>query len=97
VAVAKKALKMGEVLDGNGGYCVARQLRPSHISVLTRALPLGLTGDARVIRDVPADTILTYDDVAIDEGLSAVELRRECEAIISRTNTRMSLTGEIAV
>lgn len=97
VAVAKKALKVGEVLDGEGGYCVAGQLRPSHISVPTRALPLGLTGDARMIRDVPADTILTYDDVTIDEGLSAVELRRECEAMISGTNTRISLTGEVAV
>tara|TARA_Y100000588_G_scaffold381965_1_gene468556 strand:+ start:1649 stop:1954 length:306 start_codon:yes stop_codon:yes gene_type:complete len=82
VAVAKKGLKTGEILDGEGGYCVAGQLRPSHISVPMKALPLGLTGEARMIRDVPVDAILTYDDVEIDEGLSAVALRRECEAMV---------------
>ena len=83
VAVAKRDLKVGEVLDGEGGYCVAGQLRPSMLSVPMRALPLGLTGDARMIRDVRADTILTYDDVTIDERLAATRLRRECEAMVS--------------
>ncbi len=46
------------------------------------ALPLGLTGDIKLVRDVPVDTILTYDDVEIDETLNAVKLRRECEALL---------------
>ena len=82
VAVAKKDLKVGEVLDGEGGYCVAGQLRPSKISVPMKALPLGLTGEARMIKDVATDTILTYDDVKIDEKLLAFKLRKECEAMI---------------
>ena len=82
VAVSKKALKAGEILDGEGGYCVAGQLRPSRISVPMRALPLGLTGEIKLIRDVPIDTVLTYDDVEIDESLNAVKLRRECEAMV---------------
>ncbi|MFK8034759.1 MAG: NAD(P)H-dependent oxidoreductase [Hyphomicrobiales bacterium] len=82
VAVSKKAMKAGEMLDGEGGYCVAGQLRPSRISVPMRALPLGLTGDIKLVRDVAVDTILTYDDVEIDESLNAVILRRECEAMI---------------
>ena len=82
VAVAKKDLKVGEVLDGEGGYCGAGQLRPSKISVPMKALPLGLTGEARMIKDVATDTILTYDDVKIDEKLLAFKLRKECEAMI---------------
>lgn len=82
VAVSKKDMKAGEILDGEGGYCVAGQLRPSRISVPMRALPLGLTGDIKLIRDVTADTVLTYDDVEIDESLNAVRLRRECEAMV---------------
>lgn len=82
VAVSKKAMRAGEMLDGEGGYCVAGQLRPSRISVPMRALPLGLTGDIKLIRDVAVDTILTYDDVEIDESLNAVKLRRECEAMV---------------
>lgn len=83
VAVSKKDLKAGEVLDGEGGYCVAGQLRPSRISVPMQALPLGLTGDVRLLRDVPADAVLTYEDVEIDESLMAVRLRRQCEAMVS--------------
>ena len=82
VAVAKKDMKVGEMLDGEGVYCVAGQLRPSRISVPGRALPLGLTGDIKLVRDVAIDTVLTYDDVVIDETLSAVKLRRECEALV---------------
>lgn len=82
VAVSKTALKAGAILDGEGGYCVAGQLRPSRISVPMRALPLGLTGDVKLLRDVPADTVLTYDDVEIDESLNAVRLRRRCEAML---------------
>ena len=82
VAVSKKDLKVGELLDGEGGYCVAGQLRPTAVSVPMRALPLGFTGDVRMVRDVPVDTILTYDDVELDESLAAVRLRRECEAMV---------------
>ena len=82
VAVSKKDLKAGELLDGEGGYCVAGQLRPTAVSVPMRALPLGFTGDVRMVRDVPVDTILTYDDVELDESLAAVRLRRECEAMV---------------
>ena len=71
-----------EKLDGEGGYCVAGQLRPSNISVPMRALPLGLTGEARMIKDVSEDTILTYADVQIDEKLPAFKLRKECETMI---------------
>lgn len=82
VAVSKRALKAGETLDGEGGFTVAGQLRPSRISVPAGALPLGLTGGAKVIRDVPADTMLTYADVALDETLTALKLRREVEAML---------------
>ena len=33
----------------------------------------------RLLRPVKADTILTYDDVELDETLTAVRLRREVE------------------
>ncbi len=81
VAVSKRALTPGESLDGEGGYTVAGQLRPAGVSLAARALPLGLTGGAKVIRPVAADTILTWDDVDIDQGHIALTLRRETEAL----------------
>ena len=82
VAVAKRALTPGEVLDGEGGFTVAGQLRPARASVAAGALPLGLTGGARVLRPVAADQVLTWADVAVDDGTAAVSLRRETEALV---------------
>ncbi len=83
VAVAKRDLAPGEVLDGEGGFTVAGQLRPARASVAMGALPLGLTGGARVLRPVRADQVLTYVDVAMDQGLTALALRRETEAMVA--------------
>lgn len=80
VAVAKRDLAAGEMLDGEGGYTVAGQLRPTSVSVPARQLPLGLTGDIRLKRSVSADTVLTYTDVDLNEDLTAVRLRRGLEA-----------------
>ncbi|MDH3262488.1 MAG: SAF domain-containing protein [Paracoccaceae bacterium] len=82
VAVAKRDLAAGEVLDGEGGFTVAGQLRPARVSVPMRALPLGLTAGAKVLRPVKADQVLTYDDVSLDESLTALKLRREVEAMV---------------
>lgn len=80
VAVAKRDLKAGEVLDGEGGYTVAGQLRPAEVSLKERMLPLGLTGNLTLKRNVATDAVLTYDDVKMDETLTAVKLRRSLKA-----------------
>lgn len=84
VAVAKRDLAPGEVLDGEGGFTVAGQLRPARVSVNMGALPLGLTGGATMLRPVPADQVLTYADVRLVEGTRALDLRRETEAMIAQ-------------
>jgi predicted homoserine dehydrogenase-like protein len=84
VAVAKRRLSPGEVLDGEGGFTVAGQLRPARVSVGMRALPLGLTGGATVLRPVATDQVLTYDDVRLVDGSGALALRREVEAMVAQ-------------
>lgn len=83
VSVAKRDLAAGEILDGEGGYSVAGQLRPSSISVPMGALPLGLSGGIKLTRPVKADQILTYDDVELDDGLDAVQMRHIAENILA--------------
>ena len=83
VAVAKRDLAPGEMLDGEGGYTVAGQLRPTGISVPMGALPLGLAGGIRMTRAVRADQVLTYADVALDDDLEAVRVRRELESRVA--------------
>jgi predicted homoserine dehydrogenase-like protein len=79
VAVAKKDLKPGEVLDGEGGYTVAGQLRPAEVSGAQGLLPLGLAHGWKVLKPIGQGTPVRWSDVAIDAQNSAVRLRREME------------------
>ena len=80
VAIAKRDLKAGEVLDGEGGYTVSGGLRPAAASVAGGYLPLGLARGVTIRRDVGAGQPVTFADVSVDETEDAVRLRREVEA-----------------
>jgi predicted homoserine dehydrogenase-like protein len=78
-AVAKRALKTGEMLDGEGGYTVYGKLIPVRRSLSEGALPIGLAHHVRLTRDVPGGAMLRMSDVALDESAPALRLRREME------------------
>jgi predicted homoserine dehydrogenase-like protein len=78
-AVAKKALKAGEMLDGEGGYTVFGKLIPVSRSLAESALPIGLAHGVRLVRDVAQGAIVRSGDVALDESQPALRLRREME------------------
>ena len=52
VATAKRALKCGEVLDGEGGYCVWGRQMPAERSLSEGLLPLGLAHGVPLKRDI---------------------------------------------
>ena len=79
VTTAKKNLRAGDTLDGEGGYTVFGKLAPAHISLERNALPLGLAHGAKLIRDVPKDQTVSWDDVQLDESQFAVQIRRQLE------------------
>jgi predicted homoserine dehydrogenase-like protein len=79
VAVAKRALKSGEMLDGEGGYTVYGKLIPAARSLALGALPIGLAHQIKLLRDVAAGEFLTAADVALDESTQAVRTRRQME------------------
>jgi predicted homoserine dehydrogenase-like protein len=81
VATAKRDLRAGEVLDGEGGYTVWGKLLPASKSLAVGGLPLGLAHNVPLARDVKKGQALTWADVKIDERLPAVRLRREMEAL----------------
>lgn len=80
VAIAKRALKAGEFLDGEGGFTVWGRQMPARRSVAANALPIGLAHRARLVRDVAEGDVLTEADVALDEAETAVAARREMVA-----------------
>mgnify|MGYP001184941415 CR=1 FL=1 len=77
-AVAKRALKAGEMLDGEGGYTVWGKLVPAERSLREGALPIGLAHKVRLRRNVPAGTVVRWADVEAMDG-EAVSVRREME------------------
>jgi predicted homoserine dehydrogenase-like protein len=83
VATAKKDLKPGEILDGEGGYTVVGRLMPAEASLQAGCLPLGLAHGWKMLRPVAAGQPLTWSDVACDASVPAVKLRREMESAAS--------------
>ncbi len=88
VATAKKDLKPGEILDGEGGYTVVGRLMPAEDSRAGGCLPLGLAHGWRMLRPVAAGQALTWSDVAFDAGVPAVKLRREMERAATSDSDR---------
>ncbi len=78
VAVAKRALRQGEMLDGEGGYTVWGRAMPAADSLALGALPIGLAHRVALRRGVAEGAVLTWDDVAAMDT-PAARVRREME------------------
>ena len=78
VAVAKRALKAGESLDGEGGYTVWGKLVPTSRSLAKGAVPIGLAHGIKLVRDVAAGQTVRWSDVAAVDS-EAMRVRREME------------------
>ena len=66
VATAKKPLKAGEMLDGEGGFCVWGKQTPAEVSLEKGLLPLGLAHDVKLKRDIAEGGALCWADVEFD-------------------------------
>ncbi len=80
VATAKRPLKAGEILDGEGGAMVWGKCIPAARSLAENALPIGLAHGVKLLHDIPEGAVLRQSDVALDGALDAVRVRREMEA-----------------
>jgi len=67
VAVAKRDLKAGETLDGEGGYCVWAKAIPARLSHKMNALPIGLAHNVKLKQAVKKDTVVTMDNVELTD------------------------------
>lgn len=77
VATAKRDLKAGEMLDGEGGFTVWANALPANISVAQDLLPMGLAHHVRLVKDVAKDKAVRFSDVQFDNNLDIVELRKQ--------------------
>ncbi len=76
-AKTKRAIARGEKLDGIGETCYHGWILTRAESDQKRAIPLGLLDGAVAIRDIPANTLLTYNDVTPNNDDPIVELRTQ--------------------
>ncbi len=79
VSTAKRDLRAGEILDGEGGACVWGKLMPAADSMRMGGLPIGLANKVPLVRDVPRGAAITWADVRVDETDAAYRYRREME------------------
>jgi predicted homoserine dehydrogenase-like protein len=94
VATAKRDLRSGELLDGEGGFTVVGRLVPAADSLRLGALPLGLAHQVRLLNPVKAGDPVLWSDVTCDARSEAVSLRREMEAVFaSQAEHRLTATA----
>ncbi len=84
VATAKRALKKGEILDGEGGFCVWGKQTPAEASLREGYLPLGLAHNVKLKADIAEGQALRWADVEIDTTDHAYQFRREMERLFAQ-------------
>lgn len=81
VATAKRELKAGEKLDGEGGFTVYGKLMKAEDSIAISGLPIGLAHGFVLKHDIGKDQGLSWDDIEYAaQSSQAVSVRREMEA-----------------
>ena len=84
VTVAKRDLNAGERLDGIGGFTTYGAIDNYDVSARENLLPMGLSEDCTMKRDVPKDQAIRYADVDLPAGRLADKLRAEQTAYFAR-------------
>lgn len=77
VAIAKRDLKAGEILDGLGGYMCYALIENYDVSRREKALPMGISEGCELRRNVPKDQVVTYEDVELPKNRLCDRLRQE--------------------
>jgi predicted homoserine dehydrogenase-like protein len=86
IATAKRKLSAGEMLDGEGGFCVWGKQTPADMSLREGYLPLGLAHNVKLKSEVAEGQRIKWDDVVYDPDSQAVRVRREMEAAFRQEN-----------
>jgi predicted homoserine dehydrogenase-like protein len=83
VAVAKTSLKAGNILDGIGGFSCYGLVERSEVCQTERFLPIAVSLDCRLLRDIEKDQPITYSDVELPENRLCDRLRAEQSMLFS--------------
>ncbi|MES0342025.1 MAG: SAF domain-containing protein [Candidatus Humimicrobiaceae bacterium] len=76
IAISKRPLKKGQVLDNIGETCYRGSIELAHIAISENLLPLGLAKGAVLTRDISIDEVITYDMIEIINDSVLLNLRK---------------------
>ncbi len=77
IAIAKRDLKAGEVIDGIGGFTCYGMIENSEVCQAEDLLPMGLSEGCCLKRDILRDQAIAYADVEVPPGRLCDKLRNE--------------------
>lgn len=80
---AKSDLTAGITLEGMGGHHAYGWTVDAAEAREQKAIPMALIAGSKLVRDVPAGHVLTYDDVELDESRPLVAMRRLQDSLIA--------------
>lgn len=80
MAIAKKDLNAGDVLDGIGGFACYTLIENYDVARNMDALPMGVSEGCRLKRSVAKDEVVRYADVELPQGRLCDKLRKEQDA-----------------
>ena len=82
VATAKRDLAAGEMLDGEGGFCVWAKAIPARLSDKIGALPIGLAQNVKLKNSVRKDEIIKISDVELIEVNDIIGFRAKMKPLL---------------
>src|SRR5262249_8212405 len=83
ITLAKADLHAGDELDAFGGYKPYGQCDQSAVARAQNLLPQGLAEGCKLKRNLPADAVITCDDVVIPHGRLCDQLRAEQDRLFA--------------
>ena len=90
-SVAKRNLRAGEMLDGEGGHTVWGKLVPAAASLKAGALPIGLAHRLKLKHDVAHGEIVRWTDVEFDANNETIKTRRAMRESMRRRVGRFAM------
>lgn len=85
IGAAKHSLKAGTIIDGGGGFTVYAQNDLAWIAQKEKCVPFGLLDDAKLIKDVRKDQVITFDMVELKTDTTIYTLRKLQDELIPPT------------
>ena len=83
IAISKRDLRKGELLDGVGGFTCYGVIEKSVVVLHEELLPMGLSEGCRLRKNISKDTVIAMNDVEVPSGRISDDLYREQTALFA--------------